>query len=117
MSEFGQRLRQRREEVGMSQDELARRILVKSGKQTISKWEQGKTVPDLTEILRIAEVLDVTAAWLVDGTEATTSTMQKPPVGYVLMPSEEVIDMQRRLLQKQQVELQQQQSELQRQKV
>lgn len=105
MSEFGQRVRQRREGVGMSQEELAKKIALKSGKQTISRWEQGKSEPSLTEAKRIAEALNVTLNWLVDGEDPAPTAMSEPPLGYVLMSSQEVIDMQRKLIKQQAEEL------------
>ncbi|RZM12337.1 MAG: XRE family transcriptional regulator [Pedobacter sp.] len=110
MEELGKRIRQRREELGWTQDDLAQKFPLKSGKQTISRWESGKHEPGLADIKRLAELLDVTIIWLIEGTEPDLKVMQQPPAGYILMPAEEVVDMQRRLIK-------QQQDEIDRQKV
>ena len=53
---LGERIRQAREEYGMSQAELARRINV--SKTTMNEIEQGTTLdPRVSRIIAIAEVL------------------------------------------------------------
>jgi transcriptional regulator with XRE-family HTH domain len=55
---FGQKLRKLREEKGMSQHELAKRL----GYQTnsyVSDMEQGKFIPSLEKLKKIAKVLGV----------------------------------------------------------
>ena len=42
---------------GLSQEELA--IKVNVVRQTISKWEQGLSVPDSEMLIRISEVLEI----------------------------------------------------------
>ena len=46
-------LKQRRKELSLTQDELAERIHV--SRQTISNWETGKTLPDVSSLLLISE--------------------------------------------------------------
>ncbi|RZM19693.1 MAG: XRE family transcriptional regulator [Pedobacter sp.] len=99
MNDFGQRVRKRREELGINQDVFAQKISVKSGKQTISKWEMGRSFPDLSEIYRIAEALGVSVCWLVDGSvENEAPTMKEPPAGYVLVPAQQIIEMQQKII-------------------
>ncbi len=57
MSVFGDFVKLRREELNLDQTELARSLGVHQ--QTISKWEQAKTVPKPQRIHRLAEVLRV----------------------------------------------------------
>ena len=45
-----------RKSKGLSQEELATRLNVV--RQTISKWEQGRSVPDAEMLIRLAEELD-----------------------------------------------------------
>ena len=48
---------------GLSQEELAVRLHVV--RQTVSKWEKGRSVPDADLLVRLAEELDTTAAALL----------------------------------------------------
>lgn len=61
--EVGKLIRSKREQVNMSQDELAERIYV--SRQTISSWENGKTYPDLRSLLLLSDVFDATVDEIV----------------------------------------------------
>lgn len=63
--ELGQRIRNHRTALGLSQDELASRIYV--SRQTISSWENDKTYPDVQSLLLLATVFDATIDELVRG--------------------------------------------------
>ena len=68
MSTFGERLYQRRIELGLSQDELAKRTGV--SRVTISKIELGDSQDTRSSnLFRIAEALKCSPKWLLDGTE------------------------------------------------
>ncbi len=56
MQTFSERLIAARKEKGMTQEELAQIASVK--RQTISSWENGRTVPDIDTIQRLQKVLD-----------------------------------------------------------
>ena len=43
--EVGRRIREERERLGISQENLAREVFV--SRQTVSNWETGKTYPDV----------------------------------------------------------------------
>ena len=62
--EIGNRIRQRRKELGMTQEELASAVYVTP--QAISQWENGKTVPDIYKIRLIADALKMDRADLID---------------------------------------------------
>ena len=49
-------IRTLRKEKGLSQEELAVKLNVV--RQTVSKWEQGLSVPDAEMLIKIAEVFD-----------------------------------------------------------
>ena len=57
MSVFGDFVKLRREELNLDQIGLARALEVQQ--QTVSKWEQGKTVPKPRRIRQLAQVLRV----------------------------------------------------------
>src|SRR5699024_6079001 len=52
-----------RKSKGLSQEELAIKLNVV--RQTISKWEQGLSVPDAEMLIKLAEVLDTTVSILL----------------------------------------------------
>lgn len=82
----------------LSQDQLAQKM-EKSGKQIVSNWETDRSEPSISDLRKLAEILGTTASWLIDGGESPqTKVVQEVPPGYVLMPAEEVIEMQRQLI-------------------
>ena len=68
-STFGQFLRQKRNEKGMTQKELAEKLFL--SESAISKWEKGKSYPDITMIPDICSVLDISEHELISGATAT----------------------------------------------
>lgn len=63
--ELGSQIRRRRSALGLSQDELARRIYV--SRQTISSWENDKTYPDVQSLLLLSNVFGTTVDSLIKG--------------------------------------------------
>lgn len=74
MSEVGKRLRARRIELHMTQDELAARLFVT--RQTVSNYERGTSEPDLDMLRRLAEVLRTDVDSLL-GTEPTLGNVSR----------------------------------------
>ena len=66
---LSENLRKIRKSKGLSQGELASKINVV--RQTISKWEQGLSVPDSEMLIRIAEALDTPVNVLLGETDAS----------------------------------------------
>ena len=64
---ISENIKRARKEKGMSQEELAVRLSVV--RQTVSKWESGRSVPDAEMLIRIAGILEVSAERLL-GTES-----------------------------------------------
>ena len=56
-------LKRFRKEKGFSQEQLAVRLHIV--RQTVSKWEQGLSVPDAEMLVRVSEVLEVPGADLL----------------------------------------------------
>ena len=54
---IGEQIKTARKAKGVSQEELAVRLGVV--RQTVSKWENGMSVPDADVLIQIAELLDV----------------------------------------------------------
>ncbi|MDO4333741.1 MAG: helix-turn-helix transcriptional regulator [Eubacteriales bacterium] len=67
MIEFGEKLKQVREEKGMTQQTLADQLYVT--RQAVSRWECGARYPDLLTTKKIAAILEVSIDELVSGEE------------------------------------------------
>ncbi|MGD0091724.1 MAG: S24 family peptidase [Planctomycetota bacterium] len=72
MSEITRRIRERRQQLGISQTELGRRsgVTIKQ----VWKWEKGIDDPSSNKIEGIAKGLGVTSSWLLTGEDSYTST-------------------------------------------
>lgn len=62
---FGQFLREIRKEKSMTQKELADKLFVSD--KTVSKWERGNSMPNVTLLIPIADVLGITVTELLKG--------------------------------------------------
>ena len=63
-----------RKQKGLTQEELAIRLNVV--RQTVSKWESGRSVPDADILLKIADVLDVSISDLLGAALPNDETQQ-----------------------------------------
>jgi class 3 adenylate cyclase len=63
LRDLGQRIRARRERLGLKQHDLARALQVSP--QAVSKWERGDNGPDLAILSALARLLGVSADWLL----------------------------------------------------
>lgn len=75
--EFGEKVKQVREERGMTQQTLAEKLYVT--RQAVSRWECGARHPDLLTAKKIARILDVTLDELLSG-EELRENIEKEPV-------------------------------------
>lgn len=64
-TQFGKRLREARENTGLTQSMLATRLGVRQG--TISAYECGQRLPDVELLAMFAQTLNVNADWLLFG--------------------------------------------------
>ena len=63
MKVFGERLKEIREERGVSMSELARQM--GTSQQNISRWEKGERVPSGETLIKLADFLNVSIDYLV----------------------------------------------------
>lgn len=61
---WNDRLRQKREELGITQEELAELLDDAVSWQSISKWERGKTFPTVENLLLLSVRLKFSLDWL-----------------------------------------------------
>ena len=63
MSEIvAERIKQRRKELGLSQEDLAKKLEVE--RSTVSKWESGKTNLKQSMVVKLANALDCSPTWI-----------------------------------------------------
>ena len=82
----GQKLRQRRWLVGMSQQELAAMVGIKF--QQIQKYETGANRVSASRLWDIAEALNVTATHFFEGMENAADTKVENPEGKTKTPAD-----------------------------
>lgn len=63
--EIGKQIKKYRNEMKLSQDELAQKIFV--SRQTISNWENNKNYPDIKSLLLLSSLFNVSLDMLVKG--------------------------------------------------
>lgn len=63
--DVGNQIRERRQRLGLSQDELAQRLYV--SRVTVSHWEMNKTLPDVQSMLLLASLFGTTIDEMVRG--------------------------------------------------
>ena len=68
---FGQRIRARRTEMGMTQQQLADLMFV--SRRTIINWESGSSLPDISMLARLASHLNLGTIELLDNMAAADS--------------------------------------------
>jgi transcriptional regulator with XRE-family HTH domain len=66
-TEIGLRIRERRRELGYSQQQLAERM--GATQPRISAWEKGRREPGYDNLLRLTSALGVTVDWILRGGE------------------------------------------------
>ena len=64
---LGQRIQKKRKEKGLSQEKLGEQLNV--SRQTVYKWENDQTIPELFNLIAMAEILDVRTGWLINEEE------------------------------------------------
>ena len=73
---LGEKIKDARVKAGMTQEDLASKILV--SRQAVSKWESDKGIPDIDNLKVISKLLNVSIDYLVDdGTELDMSVIRE----------------------------------------
>lgn len=73
----GQRIRDRRKVLGLSQRELALRLGISF--QAVQRWERGETFPRKESLSKLLEILQVGADWLVGAPSLLGPDVSKIP--------------------------------------
>ena len=70
----GKFISQKRKEKNLTQEQLAEKLGVSN--KTISKWENGKCMPDYSVVKSLCEELEITVAELMDGESAEDKSVR-----------------------------------------
>ena len=73
---IGQRIAQKRKELGLSQEALGDRLGV--SRQSIYKWESDAALPEIDKLVALAKLFGVTVGWLL-GVEEPAAPTREPP--------------------------------------
>ena len=84
---IGRYIARKRKEQNLTQEQLSEQLGVSN--KTISKWENGKCMPDYSLIQKLCEALDVTLPELMDGEDAAENSVR-------VYDDEQVLDLLRR---------------------
>lgn len=85
---IGSYISRKRREKNLTQEQLAEKLGVSN--KTISKWENGKCMPDYSIIEQVCKELSVTLPELMDGEDATEDSMR-------VYDDEQILDLLRRM--------------------
>lgn len=75
---FGQKLRDARKKAGLTQEQLAEKLLV--SRQAVTKWESDKGMPDVDNWKMLSTVLNVSIDYLLDNNEEFDLTSIREPI-------------------------------------
>lgn len=77
---IAERLQELRKKAGYSQEQVAEKLGI--SRQAISKWESGQGKPEIDNIVRLTEIYEVSADYILLGTEnrATTIVTEKKEI-------------------------------------
>lgn len=64
-TQFGEFLTSQRKRKGYTQKELAQKLFISD--KAVSKWERGLSMPDISLLMPLADVLEVTVTELLEG--------------------------------------------------
>ena len=84
---IGSYIAKKRREKNLTQEQLAEKLGVSN--KTISKWENGKCMPDYSIIEQLCKELSVTLSELMDGEDAAEDSMR-------VYDDEQILDLLRR---------------------
>ena len=75
---FGEKLKLARKNAALTQEQLADKLMV--SRQAITKWESDKGMPDIDNLRRLAQLLDVSIDYLLDNGEQLDLSVMREPI-------------------------------------
>ena len=86
MMTLGEKLKDVRGKLGLSQEQLAQKLCV--SRQAVAKWEADRGLPDIINLKALAALLDVSVDDLLDDGETESLTVMKEAVDWSRYPKE-----------------------------
>lgn len=77
---FGEKIRKARKDNGLTQEQLAEKLMV--SRQAITKWESNKGLPDVTNLKSISLLLNVSVDYLLDDQDKTEINIIKETIDF-----------------------------------
>lgn len=74
---LGEKLKEARKQVGLSQEELSEKLGV--SRSAVAKWETDKGIPDIDNLKNISELLNVSLDYLLDDGEKIDALVMREP--------------------------------------
>ena len=75
---FGEKLKSARKSAGLTQEQLAQKLLV--SRQAITKWEAEKGMPDIENLKNISRILNVSIDYLLDSGEVIDLSVMREEI-------------------------------------
>ena len=72
--EISEKLKEARQKSGMSQDQVAEKIMV--SRVTVSHWENGKSLPDIVSLISLSDLYSISLDELVKGDSKMTEKVK-----------------------------------------
>ncbi len=73
--EIDKKLKEARVNSGLTQEQVAERIMV--SRQTISNWENGKSLPDIVSVMNMSDLYQISLDELLKGDQKMKEKMEK----------------------------------------
>lgn len=73
--EIGNKIKEARNGAGLTQDQAAEKIMV--SRQTISNWENGKTLPDIASVIKMSDLYHISLDELLKGDQDMMKKIEK----------------------------------------
>ena len=73
--EIGEKLKAARVTAQLTQEQVAEKIMV--SRQTVSNWENGKSLPDIISVMNLSDLYGVTLDELLKGDQKMKEKMEK----------------------------------------
>jgi len=75
---LGEKLKSARKSVGLTQEQLAEKLLV--SRQAITKWEADKGMPDIENLKQLSKLLNVSIDYLLDSGESIDLSVMREEI-------------------------------------
>ena len=73
--EIERKLKNARVQAGLTQEQVAEKVMV--SRQTISNWENGKSLPDIVSIMKLSDLYQISIDDLLKGDKKMTDKIEK----------------------------------------